>query len=143
MIYRHRYLPLLAAFCAAFSPLSAGATDSMAGQAVVQPTGIVTEGAPAQVPVPAKPLIVIRFNQKRVYFERALRQAVASAEKTRAGVMPSGMDNHQTPRESQNTMVYQQAVINALQNLGIPPARIRTSTGYEPVQSPEVRVFVN
>jgi hypothetical protein len=79
-----------------------------------------------------------------------VRQAVASAEKARAGVvyhvvafMPPGQDNHQTAMASQDTMSRQQEVINALQNFGVPPSRIRASMGSETVQSPEVRIYVN
>lgn len=161
MTYRQ---PFIAVVCAALLSQAAYASDSAMqspspigaiGQPGMMEPASPTAQAPVATPpgqmvVPEKPLLVIRFNQRRVYFDRALRQAVASAEKTRAGVvyhvvafMPPSQDNHQNARVSQDTMANQQAVVNELQNQGIPPARIRTSTGFENVQSPEVRIFVN
>ena len=141
-----RFIPLAAALALSAGGALAADVTSPAGS-VSQPA---STAAPGQIVVQEKPLIVIRFSQRRVYFDRALRQAVISAEKARAGVvynvvsyMPAGQDNHQNAMISQDSMSHQQEVINALQSFGIPPSRIRASMGSDVVQSPEVRVYVN
>ncbi len=148
----HRYFFLLAALCVA--PVAASIGDDRDWSRNAAPVGIGAPGPgygmPVQVepPPPAeKPLMVIRFQQPRIDFDHALRQAVISAERTRAGIVytvvavqPAAMNWNQAG----SVVDSQKAVVDALNAQGIPPSRIRVSRiSDSTISSPEVRIFVN
>jgi len=99
-----------------------------------------------------EPLLVIRFNQQHVYFDRVLRQAVEVTEKTKAGavynvvsVEPAGGDNHeQNERISAVATSNLNTVVQEIQNLGVQSSRITTSTQPSATATlQEIDIFVN
>src|SRR5687767_10321242 len=90
MIYRRLILSLLVAVSMAStayadiggigSPVVPSNTPQAKPKVARQGDTVVVEGEEER-----KPLLVIRFNQRRVYFERALHQAVQSTEKVKTG----------------------------------------------------------
>lgn len=85
------------------------------------------------------PLLVISFNQKRVNFDRALTQAVAVNEKSAPGtvyeivaMIPNTSGSAvQATRVNETYAANLAAVMDRLQEAGISPDRIRTSTSYK------------
>jgi hypothetical protein len=86
------------------------------------------------------PLLIIRFNQKRVYFEPALTRAVGEAQGAKADVVyevvslvpPSAPDAQRRLDEVLATMV----------GLGVPGARVRVSQQAASTDSQEVHIYV-
>lgn len=112
--------------------------------------------APAPAAAPArKPLMVIRFNQKRVYFDRTLMKAVESAEKTKPGIhyylvsyLPSAApstNKGKLERIDENAGDNIREIIKTMQNYGVPSSRIHTLTqdALPGMTSQEVMIFVN
>jgi len=121
-------------------PLAAG------NAAAPQPAPPATQDAE-----PRTPLLVIRFNQQHVYFDRVLRQAVDATEKTKAGavydvvsIVPSGGSREQNERISADAADNLNAVVQQLQDLGVQPSRIQASTqSSTAVTAQEIDIFVN
>lgn len=92
------------------------------------------------------PLLTIRFNQHRVYFDRALRQAVRSAENTRAGVdyyVISVVPAADANRAQVSALENLNSVVSAIRQQGIPDTRIHSKTDPSgEVASQEVRIYV-
>jgi len=101
---------------------------------------------------PQTPLLVIRFNQQHVYFDRVLRQAVESAEKAKAdalydvvSIVPTGGNNaQQNERLSANAAGNLGSVVQELQNLGVQPSRIHSTTqSSASATAQEIQIFVD
>lgn len=100
-----------------------------------------------------KPLLVIRFNQRHVYFDNALRKAVAGAEIAKTGVMynivsyvPTGraLRRDQSERADADASANLDAVLQGMQNMGVDPSRVRTATqSSDTITSQEVRIYAN
>ncbi len=95
------------------------------------------------------PVLVIRFNQKNVYFEKALRTVVDSVSDTKVyayyeveSVTPNsaeGDDDHANAAASANLRV----VVAKLRELGVPSDRIGVREAKsDSVTSQEISVFV-
>lgn len=116
-------------------------------------------GLAAQTPNPAhaeygnaemKPLVVIRFNQPRVYYDRELYSAVSQAVAAKPDVMfdivsnapstgDSGTDSQWIKTASHNT----QAVVASMQKIGVPMARMHiTGQAQAGLRFDETRVYV-
>ncbi len=99
---------------------------------------------------PSKPLLVIRFNQKRVYFDRALRQAITGAERAKPGVAyavtsyaPSGERSAQSERFAAEASEHLRDVVTAMKGLGVEPGRIQSSVeAAQDADSVEVHIYV-
>ena len=108
-----------------------------------------TPAAPLAAPQPTdqeKPLLVIRFNQHRVYFDRALRQAVGAAERTRAGVHYDVLSllpqtaNAQMEQEAKGQLA---DVLKVMMQSGVMQSRIRAQMKLSPeVTSHEIQIYV-
>ena len=101
------------------------------------------------VPVAAAqhvPLMVVRFNQRRVYYERQLQHVVSKAKRIKPDVQielvsyfPASAGGQQHgARQSQL-----QQVVGSLRKLGIPRQRIRTvASNSSMIRHHEVHLFV-
>ena len=110
-----------------------------------------TPGQQAAAVVPRKPLLIIRFNKHYVYFDRALQQAVNSAERIKPNVIydvvsyaPLTGSRMQNTHRAEDAGADLQSVIQEMQSMGVAPDRIRTSTpASADISSPEIQIFVN
>lgn len=80
------------------------------------------------------PLVVLRFNQERVYYEQALYQAIEKAVKIKPGVMfdivsyaPNTGQADLDARWQQVANAHAQAVIASMQQMGVPLSRMTIS----------------
>lgn len=96
------------------------------------------------------PLVVIRFNQRRVFFEKPLYNAVAKAVAVKPNVVfdvvsfvPQGSSSDSQERLDANAAGQQGQVVKTLQQIGIPRNQIRVSRDVAPdAQFHEVYVYV-
>jgi len=97
-----------------------------------------------------KPLLIVRFNQEHVYFNRALKQAVTNAEAAKPGIhynvvsyVPSGAKKGQMKVSAEQAKTNLGMVTKGLQELGVDSARVDVSSQpSSAVTSQEVRIFV-
>jgi hypothetical protein len=123
-----RFTALCLSFMLALLPVSASAAPSDSDQ---------------------RPLLLIRYNQEYVHFNRALRQAVANAEHLRPGVTYRVVSVVPQPRRGVAEVASATAserlkkVTAAMAELGVSNERIKTaSEKSKAVSSQEIRVFV-
>ncbi len=102
------------------------------------------------VPVENRALVVLRFNQPRVYYEQALYDAVAKAVAVKPSVTfdvvsyapatgDTRMDQSWRATAGHNT----QSVVASMQRMGVPLSRIRVSGQHQAgLNYDEVHVFV-
>lgn len=85
-----------------------------------------------------KPLIIIRFNQRVVFFERALYNVVSRALEVNPAMRFEliAMDNQGQAGS------YGKKVMDAMKEMGVPSDRMTLRTQRSGVQYPEVHVFV-
>ena len=96
------------------------------------------------------PLMVVRFNQARVYYQQPLFNAVSKAVEAKQAVVFTVVavapqtGNAQTDGQlSAQTRQYTGAVVADMVKMGIPQKRIRVQHQTNPgVASPEVHLFV-
>ncbi|MFO1242551.1 MAG: hypothetical protein U1E36_05040 [Rickettsiales bacterium] len=96
------------------------------------------------------PLVVIRFNQRKVFFERPLYNAVSKAVSIKPNVMldvvsfiPQASSEDGQERVNASAASQQASVVNALLSMGVPRGQIRTSRDVAPdTQFHEVYVYV-
>lgn len=97
-----------------------------------------------------RPLLVIRFNQEHVYYSRALKQAVANAEKVKPDVrynvvssLPSGKRKGQVKVSAEQAKANLSGVTTMMQQLGVPESRMSSSTeNSSSVSSQEIKIYV-
>lgn len=98
----------------------------------------------------SKPLVLIRFNQRNVYYDRQLYMAVSRAVEVKPDVMfevvsftPTTGDPQRDAQWKQTTSTHAQAVVASLNKIGVPTSRItfvaQTQAG---LKFDEVHVFV-
>jgi hypothetical protein len=95
-----------------------------------------------------RPLLIVRFNQPNVYFERALKQAVTSAEQAKTGVtyevisyIPADRAADANGKEAANFNL--STVTSFMQQLGVPAERMSAASQVSSnVKSQEVQIFV-
>ncbi len=138
-------LSLLAA--TAFCLLGGGVQAQLGGTAGEQEEKPVEQARSYE----GQPLLVIRFNQRRVYFERALRQAVDAAERAKDTVQyevvsygpevdKRRMSGERVIDQAQENL---RAVVEEMRQQGVDGGRIHTST--EPgdgMVTQEIHIFV-
>lgn len=109
------------------------------------------EGAPIDVAfVPEKPLIVIRFSQNYVYYERALRNAIRSAEATAPDIfyevvsyVPAAKGRAQAIRMQEKSRKNLTQVVRSMQALKVPMSRMSwRSQMVDGGEAQEVHVYV-
>lgn len=96
------------------------------------------------------PLVVIRFNQRRVFFEKPLYNAVSKAIAIKPGTIfevvsfvPQASSSGGQERVDANAASQQAQVVNTLRQIGIPRQQIRTSRDIAPdAQFHEIYVYV-
>lgn len=105
-------------------------------------------GASAQAQM--DPLVIIRFNQPRIYYEKQLYRAVAKAVGMKPSVVFDLVSYVPTVADPKRNAGWQitarqnvQSVMNSLSRMGVPPSRV----SYRAVAAPEaeydeVHVFV-
>lgn len=103
----------------------------------------------AEVPG-SKPLVILRFNQPRVYYEQPLFQAVEKAVALKPSVMFDVISYAPTANNTQAEAAWQQtasrntqAVVASMQKMGIPLSRMAISGQRQSgLTSDEVHIFV-
>lgn len=103
----------------------------------------------AEVPG-AKPLVVLRFNQERVYYEQPLFQAIEKAVAVKPGVMFDVVSVTPSTGNPQTDMAWQQtasrnarSVVASMQQMGVPLSRMNISGQRQAgLQSDEVYIYV-
>jgi hypothetical protein len=96
------------------------------------------------------PIMVIRFNQNHVFFQRALRQAVEATNKAKPGaffdvvsMVPVGGTMAQSERVNSSAADNLNSVVQEMQNLGVTSSQIHTSTESTPTATiQEIDIFV-
>jgi hypothetical protein len=97
-----------------------------------------------------RPLMVVRFNQRNVYYERSLYGAVSKAVQVKPAVMfdvvavsPISRDRDAQQRLEQTTSRAGQRVLESMREIGVPNSRMAYSQTSDPsIAFPEVRLFV-
>jgi hypothetical protein len=96
------------------------------------------------------PLIVIRFNQRHVSFERPLYNVMSRALQAKPGVMfdlaavaPSASESSRQEALEKAANQDASSVVAAMERMGLPPERISLTHGRDNVPSPEVRIYVH
>jgi hypothetical protein len=88
------------------------------------------------------PLMVIRFNQPRVYFQRPLYNAVSKALQAKNTVMFQIINYAPAGAEAKADRDLQ-AVLASLNQMGVPPSRIAVSNQEDPsLRFSEVHLYV-
>lgn len=98
----------------------------------------------------SRPLLVVRFNQEHVYYQRALKQAVEGAEKARPGVsyhlvstLPTGNRKGAMRPSAEQAKANVSALVDTMKKLGVDASRIKTeSANSASAMSQEVRIYV-
>lgn len=120
---------------------------------------LATLGFSAFSPLPAaaqvidatvRPLVVIRFNQPRVYFDQQLYGALSQAVAIKPEVMfevvsfaPTTGQNDRDAQWQQAASQHTQAVVASMQSMGIPLERIRVTGQLQTgLRYDETHVFV-
>ncbi len=96
-----------------------------------------------------RPLVVVRFNQRNVYYERSLYGAVSKAVQVKPSVMfdvvavsPIGRDRETQDRMKQLTARAGQKVMGSMREIGVPNSRMSyMETDDGAIEFPEVRIF--
>jgi hypothetical protein len=98
-----------------------------------------------------RPLVVVRFNQPRVYYDQQLYDAIAQAVAIKPDVMfdvvsfaPATGDSDNDSKWQETAGHHTQLVVSSMQNIGIPLARIRITGQTQPgIRYDETQVFVH
>ena len=122
-----RFACLVVAALAAFPAISVVATR----QAVAQSADHTTT-----------PLMVIRFNQPRIYFQRPLYNAVSRALAAKPSVM-FNLINYVPTKDNGAAQRDLQAVLNTLNEMGVPSSRVSVNSQQDPtLRFSEVHLYV-
>ena len=118
------------------------------------PTANAQSYAPVQAPSAAntmdKPLVLLRFNQRSMNYERSLYLAVSKAVETKPAVMFDVISMVPQRANPQANIQWQQAanqhaqqVMRSMNNIGVPQSRIRYRAQPSPgLSHDEVHIFV-
>ena len=98
----------------------------------------------------APPLVILRFNQDRVYYEQPLFQAIEKAVAIKPGVMfdvvsvaPATGDSGQDEAWQKAASTHTQAVVSSMQQMGVPLSRMAISGQRQRgLTADEVHIFV-
>lgn len=127
------------AVIAAAAPATAYEAASTAGSYATQP-------AASDVP-----LVIIRFNQRKVMYERQLYNAIAKAVEIKPDVVldiisfvPQTGNSRADDRLQSSALTQTSGVINSLRGMGIPQERMHVSREASPnIRFHEVHVYVD
>ncbi len=109
---------------------------------------------PAPVPtaleIQGTPLVVIRFNQQHVYYEKPLYNAVQKAVQTDANVafdvvsfVPQTEDIRKNKKINELTRANDERIVESLKKMGISPSNITVHNQPTPgLTNHEVKIFV-
>lgn len=98
----------------------------------------------------AEPLVIIRFNQARVYYDQQLYKAISQAVAIKPDVMidvvsfaPQTNDTSIDRQWQAAASTHTQQVVTTLQNIGVPMSRISVSgQRMAGIRSDETHIFV-
>ncbi len=99
---------------------------------------------------PADPLVIIRFNQARVYYDQQLYNAIAKAVAIKPDLMvdvvsysPAVADSSVAQQWQETASAHTRGVVQNLVQMGVPTARIRvTGQRMAGINFDETHVFV-
>lgn len=97
-----------------------------------------------------KPLVIIRFNQRNVYYERPLFSAIERAVQVKpdvrfdvVAISPKSPNTGTTKKMAQITKAKAAEVMHSMEKMGIPKERIAFQMEYaDTLRTSEVHVFV-
>ena len=97
-----------------------------------------------------KPLVLIRFNQRSVYYDRQLYMAVSRAVEVKPGVMfevvsfvPNSGDAKRDSEWKKTSAAHAKQVIDSLNQMGVPASRISYNVqNQQGLRFDEVHIFV-
>lgn len=97
-----------------------------------------------------KPLVLIRFNQRNVYYDRQLYMAVSRAVEVKPGVMfevvsfvPNSGDAKRDSEWKKTSAAHAKQVITSLNQMGVPASRISYNVqNQQGLRFDEVHIFV-
>jgi len=96
-----------------------------------------------------KPLIVIRFNQRHVMYERSLYNTISRALQVKpsavfdvVSVAPQAKDKASQQRNNAIATQNTRKVLATLHEMGLPESRISLSDASDQLDATEVRIFV-
>ncbi len=103
---------------------------------------------PEMVPGQSEPVMIIRFNQKNVYFQNALRKVIGKVDDAKPAssyelqsVVPSGSTRN--PGNDKDFDENLRSVVNVMTRLGVPVSNITFSTiTSDSVQNQEIKIIV-
>lgn len=118
--------------------------------AVAQPAPEAAEFFPAETPASNVPLVIVRFNQDKVLFERQLYNAIAKAVAIKPDVVldvvsfvPATGKENLDEKLSADAQTQTATVVNSLRRMGIPQERMRVSKeASDGLRYHEVHVYV-
>lgn len=96
------------------------------------------------------PLVVIRFNQRKVYYERQLYNAISKAVEIKPSVVfdvvsfiPQTSNESRNERYMEDAQIDKSKVIKSLVGMGIPRERLRVSNQKAPnIRHHEMHIYV-
>ena len=97
-----------------------------------------------------KPLMIIRFNQRKVYFEQQMYNAVARAVSAKPSVVfdiisyiPQSRDHEKNMRVMTKASKHLKSITDSLVKMGVPATRFSVSTKLTPgISYDEIHIFV-
>lgn len=109
-----------------------------------------SQSAAAATPAADKPIMVIRFNQKYVYFQNPLKNVVDEVRKVQPDAMyevqsivPAKFQEWENEREQKASAAHLSSVVAELGKLGVLSDRIKYSSAYSnEVANQEIKIFV-
>lgn len=119
--------------------------------AIALPVTAKADSAPMEVEYTnERPLIVIRFNQPHVLYERALYNTISQALDAKANavfdiisVAPKARSSSAQERNNQMAGQNSRKVLGTLQEMGLPQNRYSLTNTTDNVDASEVRIFVH
>lgn len=131
------------AFAATFSSLSKANAGYLGENLQVKPTSATSANGASSVN--DVPVLIIRFNQPRVYFQEPLKKVVAEVNYAKSNanyeinsILPISYQNHSSQNNDKVLLVAAE-----LKKLGIPTSRITSNSTYSnDVINQEIHIFV-
>jgi hypothetical protein len=122
-----------------------------AAPATAYDTASVDNSYAAQSAMSDVPLVIIRFNQRTVMYERQLYNAIAKAVAIKPDVVldiisfvPLTGNTQADERLKDNALAQSSKVVNSLRNMGIPQERMHVSREGSPeIRFHEIHVYVD
>ena len=101
---------------------------------------VMAQSQPIPLVTAEKPLMIIRFNQRTVYYSKALYMAVSRAVDTKTDVqftltslIPQTGDRTRDKRASELAELHTRQVLREMQGMGVPAGRVNVTQEFSSV----------